>query len=145
MPMNHVGSSINLCIVKDNKILLMRRISQRWMNGKLQIPGGHTEQGESPAQALIREAKEELGIEISPNDINLLATVAVKDSENEYFALEFQLNDPERFEFHIMEPNKCSELVWADINNLPDDTIDLFRRAIQQSLIEHQSYIEVGY
>lgn len=143
--MNHVGSSVNLCIVKDGKILMMRRISKRWMDGKLQIPGGHTEQSESPLQAVLREANEELGITIGPDDVELIATVAVKDGDNEYFALEFQLLNPERFEFRIVETEKCSELVWADTNNLPEDTIELFEQVIRQSFIESKRYIEVGY
>ena len=143
--MNHVGSSVNLYVVRDGKILLMRRISQRWMDGKLQIPGGHVEPGESPLVAVLREAQEELGIKISSNDVTHVATLAVKDKNGEYFALQFQLTTPDRFTFQITEPHKCSELVWADIHNLPDDTIAIFKSAIKQSLLEHQSYVEVGY
>lgn len=143
--MNHVGSSVNLCIVNNNKILMMRRISKRWMDGKLQVPGGHTEQSESPLQAVLREANEELGITIGPDDVELIATVAVKDDDNEYFALAFQLLKPARFQFRIVETEKCSELVWVDVNNLPADTIELFQQVIHQNLIENKQYIEVGY
>jgi len=143
--MNHVGSSVNLHVVKDGKILLMRRISQRWMDGKLQIPGGHTELGESPLAAVLREANEELGVVITPEHVRHAATVAVNDGANEYFAIQFQLLYPEAYEYKIMEPQKCSELVWGDIENLPDDTIDLFRHVIKQGLIGQQTYIEVGY
>ncbi len=143
--MNQVGSSVNLCIVKYGKILLMRRISERWMDGKLQIPGGHTEHGESPLKAVLREAHEELGITPSREEVKLIATVMVKDGDTEYFALQFQLLNPEKFECKIMETEKCSELVWADITNLPEDTIELFQGSITRSLIEGQSYIECGY
>jgi len=143
--MNHVGSSVNLCIVKDNKILLLRRISQKWMDGKLQVPGGHTEPGESPLQAVLREAHEELGIAVGAADVRHFATLAVKDGDNEYFALQFELLVPENFTFRIMEPHKCSELVWSDLENLSDDTIDLFRHVVEHGLVGGQSYIEVGY
>lgn len=134
-----------MCIVKGDKILLLRRISQKWMDGKLQIPGGKTEPGESPLAAVSREAREELGIQISPDDVRHIATVAVRDGNNEYFALQFQLISPDKFEFRIMEPQKCSELVWAPIDSLPEDTIDLFRHTIARSLAGGQTYIEVGY
>lgn len=143
--MNNVGSSVNLCVVNEGKILLLRRISQRWMNRKLQIPGGHTEQGESPLAAVLREANEEIGISVDPSDVRHIATVAVRDGDNEYFAIQFQLINPEKFEFRIMEPQKCSEMLWAEIVNLPVDTIDLFRFVITESLIENKSYIQVGY
>ena len=30
----------------------------------------------------------------------------------------------------IMEPDKCDELIWVDINKLPNNTIDYIRAAI---------------
>lgn len=142
--MNHVGSSVNLQVVKDGKILLLRRISQRWMDGKLQIPGGHTESGESPLAAVLREAAEELGLQLMPTDVKHVATVAVRDGDNEYFALQFQLLRPHDYDYKIMEPQKCSELVWADVTALPADTIDLFRTVIA-GCVAGESYIQIGY
>jgi 8-oxo-dGTP pyrophosphatase MutT (NUDIX family) len=115
------------------------------MDGKLQIPGGHTETGESPLAAILREANEELGIEISSHDVRHIATVAVHNEGNEYFALQFQLINPDVFDFRIMEPQKCSELVWADIAKLPEDTIDLFKRIVKESLVNDQTYTQIGY
>lgn len=143
-PMNHVGSSVNLQIIKDGKILLLRRISQKWADGKLQIPGGHTEPGESPLAAVLREAHEELGVAIAAEDIKHAATVVVKDGDNEYFAIQFRLLQPDAYDYKIMEPHKCSELVWADTADLPEDTIELFRTIVAQELAG-SSYIEIGY
>jgi len=142
--MNHVGSSVNLHVVKDGKLLLMRRVSQRWMDGKLQVPGGKVEPGESPAAAVCREAREELGIEITTADITHLATVAVKDGGTEYFAVQFRLLRPDVFSFRSMEPEKCSELVWADPAALPEDTIELFK-AVVGEINRGRSYLQVGY
>lgn len=143
--MNHVGSSVNLHIIMDGKILLMRRISQRWMGGKLQIPGGHVDQDESPLGAALREANEELGISIDSDDIRHISTAVVKDDQTEYFALQFQLIKPRNYTFRIAEREKCSELVWAELHQLPDDTIDLFKVVIEQTHIRKQTYIEIGY
>jgi 8-oxo-dGTP diphosphatase len=142
--MNSVGSSVNLHIVKDGQLLLLRRISSKWMDGKLQIPGGHVEAGESPLAAVLREATEELGIAIKPEDVEYLATVAVKDGSNEYFAIQFKLINPEAYEYTVMEPQKCSELVWADVNDLPDDTIELFKEVTKHLRAGHR-YLEIGY
>jgi len=61
-----VGSAI---IEKDDgKILLTR--SPKW-NNKWIFPGGHIEAGETIEQALLREAKEEAGLELKP-----IATIA---------------------------------------------------------------------
>ena len=37
-------------------------------------------------------------------------------------------------EITIAEPEKCSELVWCDINKLPDDMIDFEIEAIKNNL-----------
>lgn len=142
--MNHVGSSVNLHIVVDGKILLMRRISQRWMDGKLQIPGGHVDEGESPLVAVLREANEELGLTITSKDVEHLATVVVREDGSEYFALQFRLLQPERFTFQIIETEKCSELIWAHTSSLPADIIPLFKTIIEQTG-SSQRYIELGY
>ena len=52
-------------IDSDGRILLARRPEGRPMAGLWEFPGGKVEPGEIPEQALIRELREELGIELS--------------------------------------------------------------------------------
>lgn len=52
-----------LCLVEDgNKILLQNRIKKDWQGYTL--PGGHVEKDESFVDAVIREMKEETGLDI---------------------------------------------------------------------------------
>ena len=48
----------------DGKLLLCRRPMHKARGGQWEFPGGKIEAGESPQQALERELREELGIEI---------------------------------------------------------------------------------
>lgn len=50
-------------IVKDEKIVLIKKMGGPY-NGKLDLPGGTIEWGETPEQALIRELNEEVGIDV---------------------------------------------------------------------------------
>lgn len=50
-------------IVKDNRILLIKKIGGPY-DGKLDLPGGTIEMGETPVEALKRELMEEVGIEV---------------------------------------------------------------------------------
>ena len=50
-----------------------------------------------------------------------------------YYDVYFEINDYVGT-IKIMEPEKCSELLWADINNLPDDIIDFEKEAIINNL-----------
>lgn len=61
-------------LVNDNKILLIKKNSGPY-HGKLDLPGGTIEFGERPIEALKREFKEEVGINI--NDCELFDTDSV--------------------------------------------------------------------
>lgn len=52
-----------LCLIyRDDEILLQNRIKKDWQGYTL--PGGHVERGESITEAVIREMKEETGLDI---------------------------------------------------------------------------------
>ena len=51
----------------ETRVLLARRPEGKKMAGLWEFPGGKLHQGETPEVALIRELKEELGIEVSGN------------------------------------------------------------------------------
>lgn len=51
-------------IVKAGKILIARRSGKKHLAGFWEFPGGKIEDGEAPEECLLREIKEELGIEI---------------------------------------------------------------------------------
>ena len=48
----------------DNRILIAQRPEGKQLAGLWEFPGGKIEPGERPEQALIRELKEELGIDV---------------------------------------------------------------------------------
>ena len=50
-----------------------------------------------------------------------------------YFDVYFEI-DAYEGEIEISEPEKCSELVWVDINKLPEDMIDFEIDAIKNNL-----------
>lgn len=49
----------------DGRVLLAKRPQGRPLEGLWEFPGGKVEEGETPEQALIRELKEELSIDVS--------------------------------------------------------------------------------
>jgi 8-oxo-dGTP diphosphatase len=53
----------------DGRVLLAQRPEGRSMAGLWEFPGGKVETGEAPETALIRELKEELGIDVSASCI----------------------------------------------------------------------------
>ncbi len=51
------------------EILLQKRPEGRQMAGLWEFPGGKVDAGESPESALVRELKEELGIDVEPQNL----------------------------------------------------------------------------
>jgi 8-oxo-dGTP diphosphatase len=56
-------------IFKDNKVFIARRGPTQRLAGFWEFPGGKIEEGESGAQAIAREIKEELGIGVKVGGI----------------------------------------------------------------------------
>ncbi len=50
----------------DGRLLLTRRPAHKEHGGLWEFPGGKVDPGESPEAALVRELKEELGIDVRP-------------------------------------------------------------------------------
>ena len=61
-------------------LLVHRSPSKRWYPNVWDFPGGHLEPGESNIQALVRELREELGIEIAPPVGMALLTIQTSDA-----------------------------------------------------------------
>ncbi len=71
---------IRAAIIENNNILLV----QEKMDNKWAMPGGWADVGEAPATAIIRETKEESGLEVIPNKI-----IGVYDANRNGRPLEF--------------------------------------------------------
>ncbi len=54
-------------LVRDDRMFLVhRRPDRQWFPNVWDLPGGHVESGETRAAALVRELREEIGVEIEP-------------------------------------------------------------------------------
>lgn len=56
-------------VIRDGRVLLTRRAEGQHLAGMWEFPGGKLENGESPEQALVRECREECGIDIDVGEI----------------------------------------------------------------------------
>lgn len=63
-PVIHVSAAA--LIDTDGRILITQRPEGKAMAGLWEFPGGKTDEGETPEYALMRELREELGIETRP-------------------------------------------------------------------------------
>ncbi|MDR0406703.1 MAG: NUDIX domain-containing protein [Holosporales bacterium] len=111
----------------QNKILLLKRLNTGYMDGFYSLVAGHIEAQEKPSKAIIREAYEEAGIKLHPDDVQLQHimcryNVGVVD----YF---FKATHWEGM-ISNKEPEKCSELAFYALEALPENTVSYVREAL---------------
>lgn len=139
-----IAPSVNVFIIRGSKLLLSRRANTGFMDGYLCPPGGHVEEGERPTTAVLREIKEELGVDVDPTHLEFLCVAARNSDTTPYVAYEFVIRD-QNYDYQNTEPEKCSELVWLELNDLPEEVIPDFRQIIEEGLVGGAKYVEVGF
>lgn len=125
-----VVPATNVLVIRNGKILLSRRKNTAWLDGHLCLPGGHVEKDETPRQALVREIQEELGVTVREDDLKFVCTAYCTSIPEAYVSFEFQLINTD-YDFINNEPDKCAELIWADMDSLPEKTINRFKMIIE--------------
>lgn len=118
-----VPSAVYLLFLRDNQLLLQKRANTGYKDGEYGLPSGHKEANESIIDAAIREAMEEVGITIAPENLQLAHSSNRKSTDREYLDFYFWVESWEG-EICNAEPHKCAELTWQSIENLPENTID---------------------
>ncbi len=143
-----VRCAVFLMITKEENgteyILLQRRFNTGLLDGQYDVScSGHLEKGETLIEAMIRETKEEIGVDVKREDLRYSSTIHANFSDAEYILVAFTTN-----KYHgipsIMEPDKCDELKWFDINNLPETLADT-RKIMIDNYKKHNLYSEYGF
>jgi len=133
-------ASVYLVLITDNKILLSRRYNTGYFDGNYSFPAGHLDGNETLKQGIVREAKEEIGIDLKPNDLELIHVMNRKIPNDErldfFFNTKKWLGEPK-----IMETDKCDDLSWFELNNLPKNIIPYIKEAID-SFLNNTTYSE---
>ena len=115
---------VDVILEKGNKILLMKKKK----DNEYELPGGHLEKAEDLLEAMIREAKEELEIDLKKEDLKLVHVMHHYNKERINFIYEA---DASKLDPKIGEPEKCSELIWTSITNPPKEISKKLKRILE--------------
>ncbi|MER6951258.1 NUDIX domain-containing protein [Nonomuraea sp. NPDC000554] len=114
---------VHLVLRRGGLILLAERANTGFADGGLNLPSGHLEEGESVVDAVIREAREEVGVIVDPPDLRFLHVMHHRGASGAarvgfFFEAVRWEGEPVN-----MEPHKCAGLLWADPGALPPNTV----------------------
>ncbi len=109
--------AVFLILEKDGAVWLQRRANTGYRDGHYDLPAGHVDGGESAHSAMLREAKEETGVDIAPADLSGVHVLHNNDGI-EYIDIFFRATKWEG-EPKNMEPQKSDDAGWFALDALP--------------------------
>ena len=127
-------------LVRSDQVLLVHRNGTRiWAPNRWDAPGGHVEPGETDLEALSRELREELGIEVAAEHAHYVARVTGATFDLRVFEVEDWIGEPEN---RALEEHDAlgwfaeSELFDLEISD--EELLPIFVAAIRQNRAENR-------
>ncbi len=141
-------AGVFVVLIEEGQVLLLRRFQTGIEDALYVVPmGGHD--GKEPlTTGVIREAKEEVNIEVKQEDLSVCHVMHRFHTMPEGLSFEqidvfFRVN---RYEGVITnnEPDRCDELAFFPLNNLPKATAPFIQHALQ-CIQKGESFSEFGF
>lgn len=122
-------------LIKDRKLLVVRGEGKDFFKS----PGGKLDSGENSLQALVRELREELCVEVSPSDVEEFGTYFGTVIGNESRSLKMDVFMVKKWEGKIkLNPDdQIVELKWIDSNSVKNITLgSIFEHEVMPILLK---------
>lgn len=118
---DYIGVGVGAIIVKDTGMLFLAKRGNNAKNerGCWEFPGGSVEFGETLAQALRREMREEFCVEIEVGEL-LDVVDHILPEEGQHWVSPTYICRIVSGEPIIVEPEKCAEIGWFFPDDIPE-------------------------
>ena len=132
--------SLYVIFIKDGKTLLLRRQNTGYEDGNYGLVAGHADGNESAREGACREVLEESGLVIQPNNlkfVHFMHRIGDDERVDVFFTADKWQGEPKN-----TEPEKCDDLSWFPVDDIPKNTIPYIRQALEcvQKGINYSEY-----
>ncbi len=142
-PRHMIVPAAYLLLRQEGKILLSRRFQTGYMDGFYSLPAGHVDPGESFRACAVREAMEEIGVAVRPEDLTLAHSRSRRAEDYERIDL-FFVTSKWSGEIENKEPQKCDDLQFFSLDALPE-TVAPYIREVLMAFRDGIAYSEEGW
>jgi 8-oxo-dGTP diphosphatase len=135
---------VSLMIVRNNDVLLVQYLTNETCDGNYSLIGGHVDDNETIRCAAVREAYEETGLTVNPEDLEFMQVIHRLNNDGServhfYFATTKWVGQP-----YNRKPDKHASIGWFNRDYLPNP----MPRYTHQLLLDYpnqEKYREFGW
>ncbi len=147
MSTTHTQRSAVYLILQDpatRQIVMILRQNTGYEDGHYGLPAGHIESGESATEAMVREAREEIGIVLDAADLEPVHVQQRRTPDYIYFDVYF-LAQHWHGQPRNCEPHKCGDVRWVDLSDYPANCVPFTRQIVQEFWPQGVTYSQYGW
>ncbi|GGO40229.1 hypothetical protein GCM10008949_49470 [Deinococcus humi] len=127
-------ANVHLVLERNGQLLLLLRQNTGYADGLYALVAGYVDEGQSSTAAAVIEAREEAGITVNTNDLDLVHVTHLRDDGGEtryglFFRPRIWMGEPIN-----LEPQYCAGLHWFAPDDLPKTMIPYVRHALTLAL-----------
>ncbi|PPR08373.1 MAG: hypothetical protein CFH44_01124, partial [Proteobacteria bacterium] len=112
-----------------------------YCDGMYSLPAGHIDDNEPASHAMLRELQEEVNIATTADKLTVVLSSHRTTDEHPYFNLHYSISDFNKNLIINNEPEKCDELKWFDLDELPENIVPYIKKAIN-AYLDGEIYLE---
>ena len=127
-----VHIDLHLVLLRDGCVLMGKRLNTKFAANQYHVPAGRLEPDETIIDGVLREAREETGIEIAIDAIDLAYVMHFRGASDRLSL--FFTADRWQGKIENREPEKCAGWEWIRTDELPENTVPYARHAVADLL-----------
>lgn len=128
-------SVVGGALLRDGRVLASRRTEPEWLAGLWEFPGGKVEAGETDEQALAREMREELHL-----DVVVGAQIGPELAIGDAAVLRVYLCEAAAGEPALVDHDAHRWLAWDELDSVPWIPVDAPVVAALRTMITHAGH-----